>query len=273
MVRRLATRMASLLVAATVTLAVAPEPAAADARSRYLVRLLEGSSQFRVRTQAAISLVKVGDEAGVVQALRQALRDSHPAVRAAAARSLGQLEARAAQGDLQATAKDPEAPVRAACTAALARIATRGGGETPKQQPTMDARYYVAVGTPGSRVDGVEPGVLSQAKGVLRSKLATVDGVQVAPDGETNSQARRLLAQRKLKGFYIDSSITSVQKRPGGGIRVVVSLIVATYPGRDMRAILHGAATAMGSGGHTTFSALEGAISGALRQLPAALAQ
>ena len=40
--------------------------ASADARSEYLIRLLEGSTQFRVRAQAAISL-------GSVAPLRPAL--------------------------------------------------------------------------------------------------------------------------------------------------------------------------------------------------------
>ena len=53
--------------------------------------------------------------------------------------------------------------------------------------------------------------------------------------------------------------------------RVAVAVIIATYPGRDMRAILRGAATAIGSGSSTKRQALEGALSGAMRQLPAAL--
>lgn len=263
------------LVAGVLAFAVCPQGAAADARSRYLIRLLQGSSQFRVRTQAAISLLKVGDEPGVVDALRVALHDSHPAVRAAAARALGRLEAKQAEPDLQAVANDPEKPVRTACAAALARIRRSAAPvtpESPRVEPTgAPARFYIAVGAPATRVEGVDPNLLSHAQQVLRTKLAAVDGVEVAPDGETNKQARRLLAQRSLKGFYIDSSVTSIQQRPGGGTRVVVSLILASYPGRDMRAILNGAATAMGSGTQTVLRAVEGAINGAMRQLPAAL--
>ena len=56
------------------------------------------------------------------------------------------------------------------------------------------------------------------------------------------------------------------------GTRVAVSVIVGTYPGRDMRAILNGAATVPGSGGpEADRAAVEGAIRGALRNLPQAL--
>ncbi|MEM9193221.1 MAG: hypothetical protein AAGF12_28865, partial [Myxococcota bacterium] len=53
----------------------------------------------------------------------------------------------------------------------------------------------------------------------------------------------------------------------------VVSVIVNTYPGRDMRAILQGAATVQGggSGPQARRQAIEGALSGALRRLPQAL--
>lgn len=245
----------------------------ADARSSYLVRLLEGSSQFRVRAQAAISLGAVGDEPSVVKALVTALKDQHPAVRAAAAASLGRLEAKAAVASLKALEQDREEPVRSAAASAIARI-ERSRTEQPDVTPPKQAgpvRYYVAIGTPGSRVEGLDRDVLQHAREVIRTKLAEVDGVEIAPDGEGNAQAKRVIARRNLKGFYVDSSITGVQERPGGGTRVVVSVVLATYPGRDMRAIMHGAATAMGGGSTTYQQALEGAISGALRQLPQAL--
>ena len=60
---------------------------AADARSDYLIRLLRGSSQFRVRAQAAISLGNTDPSAEVLAALSLSLKDEHPAVRAAAATS------------------------------------------------------------------------------------------------------------------------------------------------------------------------------------------
>ncbi|MDD9946985.1 MAG: HEAT repeat domain-containing protein [Myxococcales bacterium] len=245
----------------------------ADARSSYLVRLLQGSSQFRVRAQAAISLGGGRAAPEVKKALLDALADKHPAVRAAAATSLGRLGVLAALGDLKGLQKDPEPPVRAAASAAIARI-ERNGSQTDepvaKRGPT---RFYVAVGRPGSRVDGVDGGLLEHVQGFIRNRVSRLDGVEVAPDGEASRQAKHVMKKRGLKGFFLESSITGVQKRPGGGTRVVVSVIVATYPDRNMRAIMHGAATAMGGGKDSYRQAVEGAISGALRQLPQAMAR
>jgi hypothetical protein len=81
-----------------------------------------------------------------------------------------------------------------------------------------------------------------------------------------------VLRARNLRGFYIESAVTSLEQKPGGGIRAAVSLIVATYPDRAMRAIMQGAATAMG-GGDSRAQAMAGALKSALNQLPQAMAR
>jgi hypothetical protein len=250
--------------------------ALADARNDYLIRLLKDSTQFRVRAQAAISLGGVDTAAGVVDALTTALADEHPAVRAAAANSLGRLSDPKSLRALRSAAADPEPPVRSAVSAAIAKIesAARQAGtqvET-KQMPSGPARYYVALGRPASRAPDVSTGDLDHALQVLRDRVATIDGVVIAPINESPSQVRSVLRARNLRGFYLESSVTSLEQKPGGGVRVAVSLIVATYPDRAMRAIMQGAATAMG-GGDSRSQALVSAFKSALNQLPQAMAR
>jgi hypothetical protein len=97
--------------------------------------------------------------------------------------------------------------------------------------------------------------------------------VRLAPDSESSQAAEKVLKGERLKGFYLNSSIVSVEKKTTGETRVAVSIIVATYPGRDMRAIMQGAATVSGSGSQTFHQAIEGAFSGALRQLMSAMSR
>ncbi len=74
-----------------------------------------------------------------------------------------------------------------------------------------------------------------------------------------------------MTGYYLDSSVVSIEQTPAG-TRVVVSVIVGTYPGRDMRAILQGAATVPGSSGPGAIrAAIEGALRGAIRRLSQAM--
>ena len=77
------------LIGAVAALLLVAGPVHADARTDYLVRLLQNSSTFRVRAQAALSLGRIENDSKVVKALSRALDDDHPAVRTAAASSPG----------------------------------------------------------------------------------------------------------------------------------------------------------------------------------------
>ena len=65
--------------------------ALADARTDFLMRMLATSTQFRVRAQAALALGAQSGIKDVVPALTSALKDEHPAVRAACAAALERL--------------------------------------------------------------------------------------------------------------------------------------------------------------------------------------
>jgi hypothetical protein len=246
-----------------------------DPRSTYLIKLLDSSSQFRVRAQAAISLGTVENSDAALSALVKALKDQHPAVRAAAATSLGRVGSSDSIASLRALDRDAEEPVRSAARAAVGRLeslpsarSNATASSTTNPPPSVGPEmYYIAVAEPATRVSSVNRQLLAQARGFIKKKIGVVQGVRIAPDSEDPQAAERVLKQRGLKGFYLDSSIVSVEKKTDGGTRVAVSVIVATYPGRDMRAIMQGAATVTGAGDQAYNQAIEGAFNGALRQL------
>lgn len=249
-----------------------PGGASADARANYLVRLLQASSQFRVRAQAAISLGVVGQNVQVEDALMKALRDEHPAVRAAAATSLGRVGSSRSVSRLRIAQRDVEKPVRTAASNALTALLKASGQAGQAVSPdVLGLRYYVALSPPKGGDLGLSEQQVRVAERYFRQKVAALDGVEVAPKDESPKQARRVLKKRKLIGYFLEGAITAVQEKPGGGTRVAVSLILSTYPGRNMRAMLRGAATAVGGRDGNFEQALEGAITGALRKLPQAL--
>jgi hypothetical protein len=215
-------------------------------------------------------------------ALIAALSDSHPAVRAAAASSLGRLGDSNNIAVLQRLLRDPEEPVRSAARGSIAKLevdrkqqlaAAPRSGSTAAPTPTGPAQYYVAVAEPGTRVPTLDRRQLAMARQYIKQRVGQMNGVLLAPDSEDFRSAENILKKQKLSGVSLDSSIVSVEKKSDGGTRVAVSVIVATYPGRDMRAIMQGAATVSGGGADAYNQALEGAFSGALRQLPQALAK
>jgi hypothetical protein len=256
--------------------------ARADARSDYLIQTLRTSDSFRVRAQAALSLGSLRPPSSeVLDALTRALEDEAPAVRSAAATSLGRLEDPAALAALRAARRDANADVRQAVDRAimnLQRVAAQRGTSGSRTSATASsgcrasspqgaARYYVGVGAPGSSVRGVTPELLERAREAIACEVGNLAGVELAPADESNAAARRVLQRRHLTGYYIESSIVSVEQT-GAGTRIRVSVVVSTYPGRDIRAMLQGSATASGSSSSTERLALEGAIRAALRQLP-----
>jgi hypothetical protein len=147
-----------------------------------------------------------------------------------------------------------------------------GVAPEPVKAPSGPPRYYVAVAKPASRVGDLPSTELDRAHQVLVERLKQIDGVVIAPADESPAAVRKVLRSQSLRGFYIDSSVTNVDAKPGGGTRVAVSVIVATYPDRAMRAIMQGTATALG-GGDTRAQAVAGAFRSALSQLPQALAR
>ncbi len=250
-----------------------PSIASADARTDFLVRMLGTSAQFRVRAQAALALGGQKPESSIVNALVGALRDEHPAVRAASAAALERLKDPSALSGLRAAQSDRDGSVRTAVRNAIAALNLV---RTPTPDPTAVPEgigkpvYYVGVGVPGSQVGLGQPQLRSLRQHVV-SQLAQIEGVSVAPEGEDRGSAARVIGAKKLVGYYVDSSVTSIEQKPDGSVRAQVSIILGTYPGRDMRAMLSGAATVSGGGDEAKSQAVQAAFTGALRRLPQAM--
>lgn len=246
----------------------------ADARTDFLIRMLSTSAQFRVRAQAALALggSKPVDSA-IVRALSTSLTDAHPAVRAASAAALERLRDPGSLPALRAAQSDSDGAVRAAVRSALTAIEPAGTRPQPVvPTPSGPATYYVGVGLPGSQA-GLSSGALRSLREHVAEQVRQISGVRLAPENEDRGTAERVLGSQKLVGYFIDSSVTSVETRSDGSIRAQVSVIVGTYPGRDMRAMLSGAATLMGGGTDESakIQAVQAAYAGALRRLPQAM--
>jgi hypothetical protein len=114
--------------------------------------------------------------------------------------------------------------------------------------------------------------VLESAQEFIERTVRGYDGVEIAPGNERPRAARQVLRRRDLVGYYIDSSIVALEERPNGGLRARVSVVLQSYPDRNIRSMLNGAATVMGArGSQAQQQAIQGALRGALRNLPQAM--
>lgn len=239
-----------------------PSGVFADARSDYLIKLLRTSDSFRVRVQSCLSLAATENEPKILSALHRALDDKHPAVRKASALALKRHRDPSSLGPLRAHRRDRDASAKRAILEAIEAI--DGASE--------DAKYYVGIGKPGNKA-AAPRNAIEQLRPALVREVRKMEGVRLAPDNETNRQARKALSSNKLTGYYIDSSLVSLESS-GQGVTAVVSVVINTYPGRNMRAMLQGRATypAGGMSEQSVQKAVEGAVAGALRRMPQALA-
>lgn len=272
-----------LPVVVLLAVSIMPSIALADARSEFLVRLLRTSDQFRVRAQAALALARPSQDAAIVDALTHALEDPHPAVRASAAAALESVADPRALDPLRRARRDSDRDVRAAVERSIRTIertarsvpSTAGSASSATVTPSADpasVRYYVSVGTPGSQAPVAAP-LMDFARTYINRSVAQIPGVELAPERETPEQARTVINRRRVTGYYLENRITAVDYRPDGALRVAVSVTVTSYPGRDIRSMLTGAATIPGAdtSDSTKQQAIEGAFRAALRSLPQAL--
>jgi len=250
-----------------VTALLCASTAQADSGEDHLVRLLHSSQAFRVRAQAALSLGQLESSRQSVSALETAVRDQHPAVRVSAISSLRRLGAKQSLPVIEQATRDGDKAVRRAAVEAVAAL--RAIGE--RQRGPGRTEYLIAVGMPGANADRVSRQMLFDARIFLSEQLIALEGIELAPDDLTPADAQREIAQRRLHGCYLESSIVTLEPK-GSGVRAVVTIIVASYPGREMRGMLRGAATASGGyGADTAEQAVQGAFVGALRRLPTML--
>jgi hypothetical protein len=236
-----------------------------------LIKMLSSSDQFRVRTQAALALGSRPPEEAAVKALIGALKDEHPAVRAASAGALELLKDSSALVALKAAArKDKDSGARSAIEHAIASLERAPTPSAP--EPSGSSVYYVAVGTPSAQ-SGLAAPLLRELRDHVVKEVAGFSGVRIAPENEGQAAATSVLRSKKLVGYYLDSSVTKIETKPDGALRAQVSIIVGTYPGRAMRVMLSGAATVSGggSGEDAKVQAVEAAFTGALRRLPQAM--
>lgn len=269
-----------------------------------MVRLLNGTGDFRLRVQAALGLGSFHDES-LVAPLTRALRDQNPAVRAAAATALGRLGFPSSLPQLRRASRDTSAAVRLqversirAITTArpqemttsappmvAARIATPPLTFAPAQPATIpwpQVRYVVLVGDMLNR-SGYEGEVLaSQLRNEVENNLRRVSNVVALSNVDPN--AEREIRRRRIARFRLDGSLARVERNVISrelAVRCEVRLVLLDDPSRNMRGALNGAATGVDllSGARLqqerrlAHQALAGAVRSALSSAPQAFAR
>jgi hypothetical protein len=197
-------------------------PARADARSDFFVRML-ADPDLRVRLSAALRLVdlRAGDSlSGVLVALG---RETHGPTRVALLTVLERLADPQGLEAARGLLGDPMPEVRTQARRTVAALTPRpGGAPAPRAAPARRTR--VTVGTFRCADDPRRALLQTAARQALVDALGARDDVAVVTGTEP----------RVPEGFVLDGAIQGVA-RTDGAVRVTVSLVAQTLPGREYR--------------------------------------
>jgi hypothetical protein len=218
----LAAGLAAVLVFAN------PKDVVAGNKVDDLAGALLGDSSFKVRTQAALLLGKLGDKAGV-QPLIRALADDNKTVRAMSAQSLGKLGGDVALAALKnLLQRESDTFVRSQAEKAMAAIPL-----TKLAEPDIkDRKVYLKLGpfTGGSKAaDGT---LLALLRSSLKQSLEKLPQVAVVEGAEEKN-----MGKGGRPAFLVDGNVLKLQDNDAGSALETsceVKVMVARWPSRSV---------------------------------------
>jgi hypothetical protein len=192
-----------------------------------LARALLTDPSYKVRTQAALLLGKLGDQDGV-DALVKALGDDNKTVRAMAAESLGKLGGDKAVAALKRlAAQERDSFVREQVEKALSTLSARrpDGG-------SRDRKLYLKFGpfTGGSKA--ADATLLALLRASLRKALEELPQVVVAEGAEERNMGRG-----GRPAFLVDGNVLKLEEALSGSALETsceVKVMVARWPSRTV---------------------------------------
>lgn len=193
----------------------------------------------RVRAAAVLQLGATNDDAAV-EPLCKSLSDNAEVVRISAASALRRLNRAAGVTCLKSrlaveSADGPKLQMSRAVQA-LESSATPAAAPQPAaySPPTRaNAKFYVALSNVSNAGDRPQADVEAVVLKAVRSKLETSGDFQLAPMKETPDGAKKALAGKKMKGFYLSISVEKFDYS-GGNLRVKVNIAIFSYPGKAL---------------------------------------
>ncbi len=203
---------------------------------------LRGSSSYKVRLSAALTLTKLRDERAIEPLIR-ALRDSEKSVRGVAAAGLAKL-----------VKKKTKSKVKKKVLAALKRAMENDKNDFVRRQAEKAYSRVGAVSTQTSsaRAGGmfVDLGAMGDKTGknealrkLMRKTVQKTFGKKADDIAMGVKPSARVL--RKMSAFHIDGTLTSVEVKKRGSSAEVsckVSMLMASFPKKSMFGFLDGGA-------------------------------
>jgi hypothetical protein len=190
---------------------------------------LLGDPSFKVRTQAALLLGKLGDKAGIEPLIR-GLGDDNRTVRAMAAQSLGKLGGDKAVVALKTLReREKDSFVRGQIEKALAALAA---APVPATEDVKDRRLYLKVGPFTGGTKAADADLIGLLRDTLRKSLGDLRHV-----GMLEGPEERTLLRSGKPAFLVDGNVLKMEEREAGSMletKCEVKLLIARLPSRSV---------------------------------------
>ena len=202
----------------------------AASKSDELSSALLSDPSFKVRTQAALLLGKLGDKAAVDPLIR-ALGDDNKTVRSMAAQSLGKLGGDKASAALRSLLeREKDAFVRGQAEKALASIVA---AQPPPPVPdSKDRKVYLKFGPFTGGTKAADANLVGLLKGTLRKALADLPHVVVLEGAEEKN-----MGKGGRPAFLVDGNILRLEDKDSGSALETsceVKVLIARWPSKSV---------------------------------------
>lgn len=202
----------------------------ADARTDYLLNLLEKGSNYRLRVQAATTLGKLRSKEAV-PALVKATRDDNELVVIAAAIALKQIGDSSVIEDLEKSvsrSSSEAAKSQLQLTLQVLKSIREQTGQVPATKAGRP-RYLVRVDAMGNSSRVQRPGLTEYMHKLVLDRIRQEEDVVLQSPDMTSSQVQREIKKNKLVGYIVSGSIIRLD-RNGNQLTVKLGLNVFTNP-------------------------------------------
>lgn len=211
---------------------VAPAAFAKATSVSKLASSLQSSDDFRVRTQAALSLGG-SKSTEAVEPLCDALDDDNNSVRAAAAAALGKLHMGGEQCLTRRQKAEKDSSVKSAIKKAIEVLRT-----DPEPEFTSQTRYYVSIGKATDSTGRSGDDVNNLVRKAMREAVEASSDIVMAPATETLAQAKKRISGHKgVKGLYLLPRVGAPQYADKS-LKIRIEIAYFTYPDKALLGML-----------------------------------
>jgi HEAT repeat protein len=206
--------------------------ASAEGRVGFLIDQLKNAGDFRLRTQAALAL-GASDDPSAAAPLCQALDDPSNSVRSAAAAGLGKLRSPEGLPCLRNHMNEANAAVRSVIERSANALQ---GSAWPSKPPAPGPNdtFYIAIGQVTDNTGRGDKTVEQLVGAAMQDKLLSIQGYAVAPQGESGAAARRVIKQKSLRGYLLQTRVEP-PRSSSGGLTIQVRVTMWTYPAKSLQ--------------------------------------